>query len=495
MKPLRPIPFGDFTPDLPEFENGGGSVNIKNVLPSAQGYRPMPGPTVFGDALTARCQGAITATQNNGTVRTYAGDVTNLYRLVDGVWTDASGTTYSCPSDAAWEFVKFKEQIIAANISDAVQEVALGSSTFADLFTSTLKPKAAHIGTTDDFLICGNVDEGGTIYPGRVRWSALDDITDMDQDAATQSDFQDYPEFGAVQAIRGFGRDAVVFQETAVRTLRYEGTPTVFRADVLEQGRGAVSPQSVISFGRFTFYLSVDGFYMFDGGQSHPIGAEKVDNWFYDNADAQYIRSATFGAIDPSRALVMWAFRSNSATPSAPLCDRILAYSWVTKKWTLIETTTECLFNDLSKGVTLEGLDDLFSTLEDVTPSMDDRFWAGGLALLSGFDSSHQLINYNGDALTAELDTKEIQHHPGRMSFVDAVRPLVEGTDATITVTPITRDKLNEAATVGTAESLNGIGEADPRSVARFHRYRIGIADGFDHAQGVQVESQPWGRQ
>ena len=441
MKPLKTIEFGEYLPDQPDFQNAG-SVMVRDVLPAARGYRPMPSGVVFSDALDDRCQGAITEQQNDGSIHSYAADSSKLYRLVDASWTDASKGGYTGPaSDIFVEFVKFNEKILATHINEALQYIDLGGTTFADLATSTLKPQARHIGVTDDFVIIGNTSEGGTNYPYRVRWSAINDEADWDTSAVTQAGAQDLPEFGWVQRIIGFGRDAYVLQERAIRVMRYEGTPTKFRFDVVEQNRGAISPQSVVAFGRYIFYLADDGFYMFDGAQSHAIGKEKVDQTFYDDVDPQYMYAIS-ATIDPKRALVAWAYRSNSATVGAPVCDKILFYSWATQKWTIVHRNNEFIYRDLSKGYTLDGLDAVSSTLEGLPFSLDSRVWAGGLILLAGFDNLHRLASYTGTALTGRLETKEVQHYPGQMSFVDAVRPLVEGADATISFQLGTRDRI-----------------------------------------------------
>jgi hypothetical protein len=157
--------------------------------------------------------------------------------------------------------------------------------------------------------------------------------------------------------------------------------------------------------------------------------------------------------------------------------------------------TNQILFRDLSKGYTLDGLDNVSSTLEGVPFSLDSRVWAGGLILLSGFDGSNKLVNYNGTALTAEIDTAESQLVPGKVAKVEALRPLVEGSSATVTVSMGTRDTLQSNRSFATAASLNSIGEADVRSTARYHTARIGISGGFEHAQGVQLDAAPWGRQ
>ena len=483
-----PIPFGAWTPDLSSF-GSPGTANVKNCIPSANGYRPLPGQNVFSDALDARCQGAITVQRNTGAIHSYAGNADKLYRLVDATWTDASGATYTIADDVFWEFAQFGETLIATNIDDAVQSLTIGGATFGDLITSTLKPQARHICVTEDFVVLGNTSEGGTVYPNRVRLSGINDATDFDQSATTQSDFNDIEGEGWIQALVGFGRDFYVFQERGIAVARYEGTPTIFRFDLVEKNRGAIAPGSVVPFGRFVFYLADDGFYMFTGSESVPIGKEKVDAWFYDTADAQYMHRIS-AAIDPARALVMWAFCENAATP-----DRMLIYSWATQQWAMAEVTNQILFRDLSKGYTLDGLDNVSSTLEGVPFSLDSRVWAGGLILLSGFDGSNKLVNYNGTALTAEIDTAESQLVPGKVAKVEALRPLVEGSSATVTVSMGTRDTLQSNRSFATAASLNSIGEADVRSTARYHTARIGISGGFEHAQGVQLDAAPWGRQ
>ena len=102
MAEPQDIAFGDFTPDLSSYASPG-TANVKNCLPSLNGYRPMPGPNVFSDALDNRCQGAVTVTGNDGAAYSYAGDSTKLYRLVGAVQTDASKSGgYGIADDVQW---------------------------------------------------------------------------------------------------------------------------------------------------------------------------------------------------------------------------------------------------------------------------------------------------------------------------------------------------------------------------------------------------------
>ena len=147
------IPFGEYLPDLPALGNPGATV-AKNVIPHLAGYKPLSSLVTFSGALTARCQGAFSAIDTAGVTNVYAGDATSLYRLTDVTWTDASQSgAYTVSSDQAWNFVRWNNDVLAANVTDPVQKITMGGTTFGDLFTSTLKPKARHMAVVRDFLV------------------------------------------------------------------------------------------------------------------------------------------------------------------------------------------------------------------------------------------------------------------------------------------------------------------------------------------------------
>ncbi len=489
------IPFGPWTPDQADFGNPGALI-CTNVIPAQGSYLPFLGPTVISDALDARCQGAIAVLRSSdSSAALYAVDATKLYSLTVAAWTDASKAGgYSVASLDIPEFAKFGDTVICAlGFADNVQAITIGDANFADLFTSVLKPKARVVGTTEDFAIFGDLDEGGVKFPYRVRWTALDDITDIDASAATLSDFQDLSEGDQITKIVGFGRDAVVFQRRSMNLMRFEGGKTVFRFDEVERNRGAIANGSVIAYGRHIFYLADDGFYMWDWNTSTPIGREKVDRFFFGDVDSSFLTRIS-AAIDPVHSLVAWAYPSAASGTGVP--DKVLLYNWAIGQWAVIETITEILFLDVSKGFTLDQLDSVSATLEDLPFSLDSRNWAGGgLMLFAGFNNSHQTTNFNGTALDAVLETTEAQHAPGETALVDGIRPLVDTPTGTITVQVAGRDTHQEQESFGAATSLNSIGEADIRESARYHRYRVNITGGFDHAQGVDVDAAPHGRQ
>src|SRR5579864_4737594 len=137
------VPFGEWLPDQPDFNNPGAST-IKNVVPlTKQSYGPMPTPQVYSGALTARCQGAYGFLDASGAAHIFAGDATKLYQLTAGSapnFSDisrASGGAYATgsmidplmPTAPSWCFTSFGERIIATNYADDVQTFLVGTDT------------------------------------------------------------------------------------------------------------------------------------------------------------------------------------------------------------------------------------------------------------------------------------------------------------------------------------------------------------------------------
>ena len=95
---------------------------------------------------------------------------------------------------------------------------------------------------------------------------------------------------------------------------------------------------------------------MFDGNKSIPIGAEKVDNWFYENLNSAYPNRVT-STIDPNNQIVLWSFPSNSSSDGTP--DTIIVYNYAVNRWSIIELTHQSIGTILLPGYTLEELNQI----------------------------------------------------------------------------------------------------------------------------------------
>jgi hypothetical protein len=273
------IEFGEWLPDLPDFMNPGATV-AQNVIPAGASYQSFPSQTVFSSALTARCQGAISTKDQDGNTALFAGDATKLYKNTSSSYNDVSLVGgYNTSTEEAWHFARFGNRVIATNFADNPQTWTLGSSSaFANLTTAL---KARYVCKVRNFLMFGNTFDGsdGNV-PHRVRWSGIGDPTDFTVSASTQSDFNDLDsEFGWVRQVVG-GEYGVVFQERAISRMTYAGSPTIWQFDQVESSKGTQSPYGVVRVGNLIFYPGIDGFYAFNGSESVPIGANKIDKTF-----------------------------------------------------------------------------------------------------------------------------------------------------------------------------------------------------------------------
>lgn len=476
-----PIKFGPWLPDLPARDNPG-TLLAKNVIPQiADTYRSLKSLSAFSDALDDVCLGTFWAQDAANTVTNFAGDETKLYRLDAGVsWVDESGT--SAPYSAAnWEFTKFGERVIAVNDQDNPQYWDLGtSSAFADLPGSP--PPAERIGTIRDFVVLGDIPSLG---PNYLKWSGYNNSEIWTPSLATQSDENELRgRGGRIQRIVP-GAVGHIFQEHSVWRMTYEGPPRIFRFDEIERRRGTPAGNSVVWLGGMIFYYGWDDFYLFNGGESIPIGANRVANWFKQNVSDDVIDSMR-GAVDRRNRLVMWAFKSSS---SAAINNRLIIYNWAAKKWSYAEIDTQVIAEYVSAGFTLDELDTPLSSGIDIDSiPMESTQYLGGVLGLQAFDSSNQAATFSGAALQATIDTKELGGG-SRRTIVNGIRPMVEADgNTTITVALGTRDSLNASTSYSVARSLNArSGIADIRANARYLRARVVINGDFDHASGVEA--------
>jgi hypothetical protein len=481
------IPFPEWLPDLPDFENPGCTV-AKNVVPLGTSYGQFLGATVYSNALDARCQGAISTKDKDGVSLTFAGNATKLYKLSTAAYSNVSKVGgYTIGADEMWFFTRFNDFLIATNFNDAIQTFTLSSSSvFADLAASA--PKARYVATVRNFLVVGNTFDGidGNI-PHRVRWSALDDPTSWTVSATTQSDYQDLDASnGWVKQVVS-GDYGVIFQERAISRMDYVGSPVVWQFRPVEIGRGTLASGSVIKVGNLIFYLGLDGFYVFDGNQSISIGENKVNRTFFNEVDLSYL-SRISSTVDFDKQIIYWAYPATGNTSGRP--NKIIMYNYSSNarmRWSFAEIEAEFIFTSLSEGYTLDTLDTLSSSLDSLPFSLDSRAYTGDNYILSGFNSDHKHVNYVGTALTATLETAEFQGGEGLYSEVMRIKPIYNGTTATVTMQVGTRNAFNSSTSFASAISVNSSGECPVRANARYHRFRVNISGGFNSAQGVEV--------
>jgi hypothetical protein len=429
----------------------------------------------FSEAAAENLTSVFASKQPDGVTKLFAAGRTKIYTVsgVGALTEENSG--YTTSATERFRFTQFGDNIIATNNSEKLQSWVLGSSSaFADLSASA--PVAKYITVVRDFVVVANTYESAKQEQYRVRWSGINDETTWTPSATNQSDYQDIADGGQIMGIRG-GEFGLILLERSIHRMSYIGSPLIFQFDNISRNKGCMVSGSIAQYQGVTFFLSDDGFYMCDGQQVMPIGAEKVDRWFMDDvSEADY---ATMSAsVDPTRKLILWNYKSKDGS------RKLLAYNFNTKKWTYTDAGTDYISDASSASSTLEELDSVSASIDDLATPMDSILFAGGKYFLGGTFGT-KVMTYTGRPMTARLQTGDIE--AGGASVVTLARPQVDQGSATVGVA--SRTLLNQDITYSTAVAADSDNRVSLRSNGKYHRIQVNpTGDRWKSAVGVDIE-------
>ena len=473
------IPVGEWIPDASALGNPG-SIVIRNAVPGPNSYQPFRAHTPVTVALDSRPLGGISVRDKANNVFNYVGSQEALYVQLGASWTDVSRYGgYTTLDGEAWEFVQWKNRVLATNFNDWPQFIDLGGAEFDDL-TSDLRGR--HIAVVRDHVVFGNTwDSVDGEVPDRVRWSAFNDETDYTVDPATGSDFRDLKAGGWIQRIVG-GEFGVIVSERSTFRMTWVGAPVWFQIDEVLPGVGAISPGTVVNLSGTVFFWSEQGIIALTNGTGVAFpGAGKVDRFIKNDLDEAYRHRIT-GVADARSNRVMWAYPGSGNTGGRP--NRIIVYDVSLNRWSLIETEIELLWRASTPG---RNLDEITETLEELgNISLDSPIFVGGTPNLAAFNADYEHGFFEGQIMTAVIDTKETEIHAGRMTQLNAFRPVVDG--GTVRARVATRNRQTDSPVFGDFLTQTASGRFTTRANARYHRFRLEISGDWRDAIGVQIE-------
>jgi hypothetical protein len=465
------LAIGEYRPDVSDYE-GQATRNIRNVIPRGDGYGPFPAFSAYTSVLPTACRGAFYALKFDGTVITFAGTSTKLYRLnnTDFSWTDVSkgGSSYSTLSPAAqWQFAQTGNFVFATQANTVLQVFDLSSSTaFADAAGSP--PQAAYISVVGRFLVLS----GLLSSPYRIQWSGLNSFNASTSwtSGVNSSDFQDFPDGGIVRGVAG-GESGIIFQDQAIRRMSYvPGSPIIFQIDRITQDKGLYAPYSIIRAGERIFFYAGQGFHKIEpGGVPEQIGREKVDRTFLADLDKGNLQ-LFIGAADPRSTRVYWAYKSVSGAVGS--YDKLLGYDFLLDRFFPVTTTGEYLLGVSQTGLTLENLDSISISLDVLTLSLD-AYATAVQPEIAQFNGSHVLGFFRGTNLEATIESAEQGTDDHRIT-IRGFRPVTDA--ATLYGSVSSRDTLAAMASAGMEVPLNArTGRCDMMRDTRYSRFRLRI--------------------
>lgn len=466
------LTFNDWRPDTSNYQ--GTSLNsVLNMQPRGDGWGPFPSLSTYTSALPAACRGAFYALKSDGTVVTFAGTSTKLYKLnnTDFTWEDVSlgASTYSALSATAqWQFAQFGNLVFATQANAVLQVFDLSSSSaFANCGGSP--PQAAYIAVVGRFLVLS----GLLSNPYRIQWSGLNATTTWTS-GTNSSDYQDFPDGGIVRGVAG-GEAGIIFQDQAIRRMSYvPGSPIIFQIDRITQDKGLYAPYSVIRAGEVIYFYAGQGFHkIVPGGVPEQIGREKVDRTFLADLDKGHLELFQ-GAADPRSTRIYWAYRSANGVNPANY-DKILGYDPALDRFFTLSVTGEYLLGISQTGLTLENLDSISSSLDALTLSLDS-YATAVQPQIAQFSSSHVLGFFSGTNLEATIESAEQGTDEQRVTL-RGFRPITDS--ATVYGSVTYRDTQALTPTAGDEVLMSSrTGRCDMMRDARYIRYKTRIPAG-----------------
>jgi len=471
------VTFGEWMPDQSGIS--GSLTDAKNVVSQAIGYGPFPTPVSFSSAAAENLTSLYAAKAPDSNTYFFAAGLSKIYTVSGSGTLTQVNTGLTTGNNDRVRFTQFGKTVIICNNAEKLKSWVLGtSSTFTEIAATA--PIAKFITVVRDFVVCANTLET-TQQQYRVRWSAINDETDWVENVNTQSDYQDIPDGGQIMGIRG-GEFGLVLLERSIHRMTYVGTPFIFQFDNISRNKGCMVSGSVAQYQGITFFLSDDGFYMCDGQQVVPIGAEKVDRFFLSDASESEYNSMS-AAIDPVRKLVIWNYKSVDAT------RKLLIYNFATKKWTYGDANTDYLGEASSGASTLEELDSISGSIDALTTSLDSLLYVGGKYFLGGTYGT-RVYSFTGASLTGSIATGDID--VGANSVVTLARPIVDNGSGSLSVA--SRTLLNQSVTYGTSTAADSENRVSLRSAGRYHRLKlVPTGANWKTAVAVDVDVTPQG--
>ncbi len=500
------VPLGALRPDLaPIAHKVGGLISAKNMLPKSGGYRPLRGlaDLSHATATTLRPRGAISGIGAGGIGYLFAGDAEDLYRHGDTGMADATRLSggYVLGESHRWDFAKDADFVIACTPNDEMQYYEIGRDTnFQNVIGA---PRARHVALIHNFIVAGNIyDPQIGTQPGAVRWSGIRQplywpVPETDEAVAVQSDRQILSgEGGSVNDVVSGADVSAIFQEKALHRMDYTGGDAVFRITKMEQGIGMLIPHSGVEFGRGVFFIAEDGFRIFDFTKSQTIGKDVISRTFLADVDEQYFDRVTV-AKDPDETVIWISYPGSGHTNGRP--NKLLFWDYELNRFGQGEVENEGLISDATaSALSLDSPDDPPDdpdTLGDDPPgdpygvggdSFDDRGTSLGASQMGAFSTSFVPSSFSGTMLESEAETGDLEFNPGFLSFVSAVRPLVDSREATIRLGGM--DRRRDDPVYGREVEQDGDGSCPVRGESRYHRLRMRMPAGWDEANGMDVD-------
>lgn len=460
-------------PDLIPFKMPEGSlIDCKNLLPYEEAFKPMPGKVAYSsDAVAGTPLYAEEFQASDGTRYVFIGSTTKLNRMeTNKSLSDISkvATTYTS-SVTRWHLAKYNEWIIATNYADVPQVLkGLTAANYVDLGGSP--PKAKYAVFSNGHLMLLYLNEGGTVDPRKVIWSAYENVENFTQSLTTRSDSKVLrASIGKITGAALVNSIIAVFHERSITTAWYMGAPAAFDwNENAVKNIGAIEG-TIVSEGNLVRFFDDKDIYKFDGVNAIPIGAG-VRNTLVNDIHMDYLyRNST--ANDLKNGLTFWSYASVASTDGTP--DTILCYNSRTGVWSYIEMAHHCLFNLYRAALNMDNMDTEYPSIDDIPFSLDTNFWQQS-TVVACMNTDGKVNILTGAVMTGNIETREVAMPDNYIYLTDRIRPKIQKpTKSAISAKIGYRNTEDEEVSYSDSATLNDEGFIDIMQAGRFLRCQL----------------------
>lgn len=185
-------------------------------------------------------------------------------------------------------------------------------------------------------MLAFNYERNGVNLDRNFAWCSADDLDTWTADATnTAGSLLIREANSAINCVAQIGNNLAVYTETQMFLVSYVGLPNIFGYQAaLENGVGAVSPNSIISVGRLNYGVTRDGFFVTDGTSVQMIGRESGMNTFFrDNVSTGEL-GQIYGYNNSKENEVVWAVPLNASS-----ITKEIYYNYKTKQWSMRDSS------------------------------------------------------------------------------------------------------------------------------------------------------------
>jgi hypothetical protein len=259
-----------------------------------------------------------------------------------GTWD--SSQTWDSPNTSdsvtialrSWALDNWGEDIIALDIDagiyfwDTSGGISTASNVASAITNAPTKTKFMIVSNPDRHLICfgteTTIGTTSTQDPMFIRWSDQDDFNDWTASATNSAGSQRVTGGSKIVTAVSTRGQILFLTDTSAHGMSFIGAPFTFGFQKLGTNCGAVSPHCAVDISGIIYWMSSDGFYMFDGTVRKMPCA--VEDFVFDNIDTTQLEQVYAGS-NSAYGEVWWFYCSTASNQ----IDKYVIYNYQENLW------------------------------------------------------------------------------------------------------------------------------------------------------------------